>query len=685
MSSQNITLLNQLHVTFFEFITPFLSGSDIGNLYLCGNTSLNLRLTNPGVVKTFDFETHNLVTRAWPSIMAVFPTIETIAVKVAYSPGTIGMIGVDISTIPKTAKKIHLEFADSWYSLLEHMPNGYRLDKMTFNAKDHRLVKVKDLWPNLEELTWMDSFGSGMREEEATSMFVLCAMPKTLTSLKLGPRTEFSISEINHLPPMLTKLTAHMTPSTYVTLLGPTFGSKCATSSSSSSSQSISFPISLKYLELTGSPEIIAPYLPKSLLELDGHFSPACWHFLPSGLEMFTFRTWMEIHPSDIKRLPQKLERLLLPYSSMGLEALEALPKTIRELEVSYLSGIQLSDSSISSVIDSLPPLLSSSKKFFSIISDWPSAWSSLPKNMEEMTLNSFSAQPLSSQITKKLPSHLKSLKIPRVYVRDETQYLEAISSLPNAKLESLILPPKEIVTGGGGGAVRIGLTVGVGEDQSIVVLSDRQRCNPHFKTLICPAPSDPNVLLQLPSSITELELTNISVSSSSLDIQSFKWHCSFFLSSLTVTLIPRSSLDKIFPNLPHTLLKLSITSSILTNGQKTSSLLPPNLTQLNLHQIEDLRDEFLRLLPSKLVAMSLRARSSMITSYGLSCLPSTMGTISLTPIPSPEILEALYETRPYIHAKKDGSILHPSYPATHYVEQLRKVKTINSNVEKLD
>jgi hypothetical protein len=627
MDTLNSLSLGKVNISLLHHLTCFLSGNELGKLWFCGDSSLNLRLRQPGVVRTFDFSTNNFVKRAWPNIMSVFPTLEMVTISVPESAQIVGLLGVDLTTIPKTTKQISFRFGNGYMCLLESDPN----------EMECHMVDIKNLWPNLERLEWSDTVLSTGVPLVSASIF-LRALPQSLTCLKLGKIVILEVDDIRFLPSSLTELGAEMKEV-----------NEDPRSEVQPIPSDIAFPPGLTHLRLFSYQAThLLKHLPSSLTYLRMPVYPSEWHLLPRNLINFGCIFWESIiSPEYVASLPQTLLELWIPASRLTLDGLAQLPQGLRLLSCiedidCYPGGVSPHFTDILAVI---PPKLFISSIFARIMAS-SSQWHLIPpytEAVDALTLDLLHFQ--------HLPTNLKAFCIPLLV--PTPLLIEMFSKLPNVKLERLDINTRHIPL------------------DSLSAITERQRHNPHFQNLTCPAPRDAIHLFILPSSLTQLTITT------EMALEHVTWDWAVNLTSLSAKVTTNRSLDALISPLPQSLRKLTLISGRMIVPPNFAPELPPNLTNLSLYNLTDLCDNFLKKMPRKLQTLNLMAQSSSITSYGLCSLPYSMLFLYLTPTPSPDIIESISEARPYFHCKWGGNNINELLITTPkvYLEELATIR----------
>jgi len=212
MSADGGSGLKRLPPAYLESVCHFLDGYDLCHLWFCGDSVLNARLAVPGVVKAFRIVYRNFLHRKWPRFFSMFSGLEELDIKLDGRCMHVGLIDVDLTLIPKSIRKIVLDFPRSGVALFRSIPDP------STEVVEPRNMELNSLWPNLQELH-MEQYRF-LEQSETPDLIYHSLSPSTgpssslshLTSLTLGTEAYLTPTAIGLLPKSLTFLNVRLSP-----------------------------------------------------------------------------------------------------------------------------------------------------------------------------------------------------------------------------------------------------------------------------------------------------------------------------------------------------------------------------------------------------------------------------------------------------------------------------------------
>lgn len=309
-------LLSTFTRPVFDLIQEFLDYIDLEYLWMTGNTSLQHHLARKRELFVDQAPTSNGkfgFIRYLNQLRSLTVTSKMSAIFSSHP--------LKVSNLAQTLEKLDLNCDFSSTSILDP-PDGDTL---------------ANLFPHLQELKCVDSkFGSKNFEN------TLQSLPPSLTRLLLHVPHSASNSTLNQLPRGLTDL--HL--------------------SINASGAPIHFPPSLVYLSVivNNSPQSVYKHLPSNLLSLVDRTMwfgiPPSIHFLPPTLLAYDCLTHV-VSASFIQNLPPQLLFLRLSCQQhLPIEALQALPRTLRFLSLRTSWSQWACSAPIDQILGALPESL---------------------------------------------------------------------------------------------------------------------------------------------------------------------------------------------------------------------------------------------------------------------------------------------------------------------------------------
>lgn len=689
-------LLNTLAPVYLELCCYHLTAYDLCRLWFCGDSTLNSRLVIPGVVKAFRLSYTNFLHRKWPRFLSLFPSLEVVIIRLNPPCGGVSLTDIDITLIPKTARKIILDFPRSGAALFDLI-----LDPAT-NKTTLRAKNLTMLWPKLEELMtgnrttfYSQQEGGSLRHQELWSTSDGSPSLPHLKSLIMGTEAACYPESFGFLPKSLTHLELVVSQS-FTNWVQPLLDmDKYLSALALDSNQThapgdankplISFPPSLTSYSYSGGHTKalgLLRYLPLSVV----HMNLDPYYTIPDEqlvhlrrLPLLSLKChFSKTTISTMEMLPPTLQKLKYRGGPIVAEALFHLPRSL----VSFSSGL----------VSIEPPVVAPGANWEyneRVIQYLQQLTASLPTSLTKLKAilpggaaatipflpacldtfkwrESYSLRPplqnCQEEMFEQLPAMLRELHflLPTNAPPLTSNWARYLPNVQLRKIESFweSLP-----------------------EGSIKVIGERQAANPHFQSLnLAQATPDCSEISFLPVSLTELVVTSL------IDLRSIDWTGLKNLRTLACAVSQTS-----FPNasgstigyLPRSLTDLKLLSEplnakITTKARRIrfttsdASQLPPYLTALHISLIEELTDKTLMALPTHLVGIHLHCKTSSVTEFGLMRLPSSVIAASFTNVPSRSLLNNLLAQRPYLEYSDSGKLYpQPFLPSSQYSNAL--------------